>query len=93
MGITVPSTYTELCHGDAFYNQLIHEWKFFNLAYDGGRDFVHHVIRKNPLESDANYTERRREGYYFNYPATIVGLYAFALIKTRKSYGTNTILL
>ena len=90
MGITVPSTYTELCQGDSFYNQHIHEWKFFNLAYDGGRDFVHHVIRKNPLESDANYTERRREGYYFNYPATIVGLYAFALMEQepKSEYGS-----
>lgn len=72
------------------------EWRFFGLAYSGGRAFIEEVIdRKSIRESDNNFAERQEEAINFNYCASIVDLFNFYLTEkdvTRelKSLSTDT---
>ena len=82
--------FSDLLTGDSFWSSNISEWLELEAAFDGGYKYISDVIKKNPLESDKNFKNRLSEAYYFNLPATIIGLYAFSIMEQepKSEYGS-----
>ena len=43
----------------ALYDTYIDKWLFWEAAYDGGDDFIDHVIKQNERESSSNWEQRK----------------------------------
>ena len=54
-------------------------WKFNELAYKGGKNFINEVIDRNERESYFNATQRKNEAIDFNYTKEVVDLFNFYL--------------
>ena len=81
---------SEAMLGDSYYQSKITYWNRLKIAFNGGSDYTFFILKKNPLESDANYAKRLANAYYFNYPSTIIGLYSFSIMEqeAKSSYGS-----
>ena len=67
----------------ALYKENIEEWNFYTLTYDGGMPFIEYALyRYSTRESTANWEDRKRNGYSFNYAQSIVDLFNFYLTET-----------
>ena len=62
------------------YNKYVEEWNFYTLTYDGGLPFIKYALyRYSTRESLANWEDRIRNGFVFNYAQSIVDLFNFYL--------------
>lgn len=61
------------------YEANIDNWKFWGLAYDGGKPFIQKVLYRNERESSTNYQQRLKEAFNFNYCKSVVDLFNFYL--------------
>ena len=84
-------SYTSLCQVDQFHLNNQDDWKFFKQAYDGGSEFIKRIITRNPRESAGNFKDRITECFYFNYAATIIGLYSFAIMEQEPSHNLGAL--
>ena len=65
------------------YKERIKTWKFLEMAYEGGPDFLNEVITRNSRESWGNYNERLNDAICYDYSQSIIDLFNFYL--TEKS--------
>jgi len=61
------------------YNEMIKDWAFYGLAYEGGRPFIDFALPRHQRESAANWKSRQDEGICFNYSSIIIDLFNFYL--------------
>lgn len=61
------------------YDNNIEDWRLWQIAYMGGRDFIDYAIDRHPRESEKNWIMRKKEAIVFNYARSIVDLFSFYL--------------
>jgi len=62
------------------YGENSVDWALYEMAYDGGLEFIKHALyRYSTRESIANWEDRVRNGYVYNYSQSIVDLFNFYL--------------
>ena len=49
----------ELSKKHKMYESMIDRWTFWDAAYDGDKDFIDLVIKRNTRESESNFKERK----------------------------------
>jgi len=76
-------TKDELKETHKTYDNHIKDWKFWEAAYDGGKDFIDVVIYQHVRESLNNWKQRKDDACTFNYATSIIDLFNFYL--TEKS--------
>lgn len=74
------------------YKKRVIDWKFFDLAYNGGRDFINlHLEKQSSFEQDGNLIIRKKKAYYPNYVKQIIDILVSYLcninsIRNREDY-------
>jgi len=62
------------------YKENIDSWQLYELTYDGGEEFIKYCLyRYSSRESAANWLDRIKNGYNFNYAQSIIDLFNFYL--------------
>lgn len=62
------------------YKENSDDWRLYEMAYDGGMEFIRYALyRYSTRESIANWKDRIRNGYTYNYSQSIVDLFNFYL--------------
>jgi len=61
------------------YKEYINDWKLYDLIWESGQPLIEHALKKQPAESQDNWISRLRDGYVFNFGASIIDIYNFYL--------------
>jgi hypothetical protein len=61
------------------YKSYKDDWELYDLVWESGQPLIEHALYKHPFESVDNWENRLRDGYVFNFGASIIDIFNFYL--------------
>ena len=72
-------TKDELESKNSLYQQNIEDWKKYEIVWRSGKNLIEFAIVRHERETYANYQNRLKDGYVFNFAKSIIDIYSFYL--------------